>query len=99
MHLAVPSLSEGEAWAGFGACIPPSWLHSSRLRFTDVTVTLRHSPGGRSPSSSPRDPARRLDFDPISLREPPGLHDWAWLGLPHRMLRLFVHKTVLEVRA
>lgn len=39
------------------------------------------------------------DFDPVSLREPPDLHDWGWLGLPQRLMGLFVHKSVLEVGA
>lgn len=34
----------------------------------------------------------------MSLKEPTGLHEWDWLGVPRRCLRYLLHKLVLEVR-
>lgn len=52
----------------------------------------------RGPGSTDQSPCVLEPFDPISLKEPPGMHDWDWLGMPKRWLRYLLHKAVLEVR-
>lgn len=36
-----------------------------------------------------------IEYDPKSLQEPEGFHDWKWL--PSRILKLFLHEAVKQV--
>lgn len=67
------------------------WMESMLLRSSPVAFLYR-----LSSSSTSHHPQHPIVFDPISLKEPTGLHDWSWLRLCGH--KVFLHPHLKQVK-